>query len=67
MRLLFYFIPSDLTNSMSLLVTILVTILVTYLLLRRKTNKFKTKRDIKLLKRKKKKGDKDGPGRSAEK
>ena len=67
MRLLFYFIPSNLTYSVSLIVTILVTILVTYLLLRRKTNKFKTKRDIKLLKRKKKKGDKDGPGRSAEK
>ena len=57
-RLLFFYFPTDFTNSASLLVMILFTALVTFLLLKIKTNKFKTKRDIKLLK-KKRKGEKD--------
>lgn len=58
MRLIFFYIPSDLTNSVSLIVMIISTIVVTFLLLWRKTNRFKSKFDIKILKNKK--GDIDG-------
>jgi len=59
MRLLFYYFPSDYTNSVSLLVTILVTCLVVFLLLRKKTNKFKTKKRIKLFKKEKEKNEEE--------
>jgi hypothetical protein len=59
MRLIFFYIPTDFTNSVSLVVMILATILVVYFLLWRKTNRFKSKVDIKILK-KKKKGEVDG-------
>jgi len=64
-RIVFLYFPTSFTNSVSLLFTILITILVTFLLLRSKTNKFKTKRDIKLFK-KKSKGDKDESRRNVE-
>jgi len=51
-RLLFYYFPITYVNFISIVVTILSTIIVTYLLLRSKTNKFKTKRYIKKLKKK---------------
>ena len=44
---------SDLTNSISLLVMIISTVLVTILLLKSKTNKFKTKTNMGELKKKK--------------
>jgi hypothetical protein len=58
-RIIFFYIPTDFTRPMSILILILSTIMVTYLLIKRKTDKFKTKRDIKKSK-KKKKGEKDG-------
>lgn len=58
MRLIFFYIPADFTNSVSLLVMIISTLLVTYFLLGRKTNRFKSKADIKIFK--KKKGETDG-------
>ncbi len=57
-RVLFFYIPSDFTKPVSVLILILSTITVTYFLLKRKSNRFKTERDIKLLK-KKSKGEKD--------
>jgi hypothetical protein len=58
-RTIFYFYHIEFTRPLSILILILSTIMVTYLLLKRKTDKFKTKRDIKKSK-KKKKGEKDG-------
>jgi len=59
LRLIFYFIPTDFTNFISLLLTILLVVVITYILLNAKSDRFKTKRDIKLLK-KKAKEEKDG-------
>lgn len=59
MRLVFFYMPTDFTNSVSLLVMIISTILVAYSLLGRKTNRFKSKVGIKIFK-KKKKGEADG-------
>jgi hypothetical protein len=50
MRLLFFYFPADYGNSVSLLVTILLTGFIAFLLLKIKTNKFKTKLNIKLFK-----------------
>jgi hypothetical protein len=50
-RLVFFYIPTDFTNIVSILVMILSTVMVTYLLLKYKTNKFKTKTDMKQLKK----------------
>jgi len=47
MRTVFFFYPLDLSNSISLIAMILSTILITFLLLKYKTNKFKTKKNIK--------------------
>ncbi|UCF50188.1 MAG: hypothetical protein JSU91_01530 [Thermoplasmatales archaeon] len=58
-RVFFFYIPTDFTKPVSILILILSTITVTYFLLKRKSNKFKTKQDIKKIK-KKKKGGKDG-------
>ncbi|KYK29773.1 hypothetical protein AYK20_00120 [Thermoplasmatales archaeon SG8-52-1] len=58
-RIFFFYIPTDFTRPMSILILILSTITVTYILIKRKTDKFKTKSDIKKLK-KKRKGVKDG-------
>ena len=52
MRLLFFYFPAGFTKSASLLMTIILTGLVTFLLLKAKTNKFKTKIHIKLFKKK---------------
>jgi len=60
-RVFFFYIPTDFTKPISILVLILSTIMVTYILLKRKSNKYKTKRDMKILK-KKSKGEKDGRG-----
>jgi len=57
-RLLFFYFSTEYTFITSLLVMILSTVLVTYLLLRYRADKFKTKRDIKLSK-KKSKGETD--------
>jgi hypothetical protein len=57
-RVLFFYIPTDFTKPFSVLILILSTLTATYTLLKRKSNRFKTKRDIKLLK-KKRKGEKD--------
>lgn len=51
MRLVFFFYPVDFSNSVSLLVMILSTVLVVFLLLKYRTNKFKTKIDMKSLKK----------------
>ena len=51
MRLVFFFYPMDFSKSVSILVTILLTIIVVFLLLKYKTNKFKTKVDMKSLKK----------------
>jgi hypothetical protein len=51
MRLLFYFLPIDFSLSLSLLIMILSVVLVTYLLLKYKTNKFKTRINMKSLKK----------------
>jgi hypothetical protein len=66
-RVLFFYVPTEFTNSASLLVMIFTTIIVTYLLLVRKSDKFKTKREIKMSKKKKNKGEEDEQGRSVEK
>ena len=58
MRVIFFYYPVENSNMISLAVMIIFTILITYLLLRVKTNKFKSKLDIKLIK-KKGKGEKD--------
>ncbi len=58
-RVFFFYFPTDFTKTVSILILIISTITVTYLLLKRKSNKFKTKRDIKKLK-KNSKGEKDG-------
>ena len=58
MRVLFHYFPTDFTNSGSLAVMIACTILVTFLILKYKTNKFKTKKKMKLFK-KKNKGESD--------
>jgi hypothetical protein len=57
-RVLFFYIPIDFTNTISILILILSTIIVTYIIFKRKSNRFKTERDIKMLK-KKKRGEKD--------
>ena len=57
-RVLFFYIPTDFTKPISVLILILSTLILTYILVRRKSNRFKTRRDIKLLK-KKRKGEKD--------
>ena len=54
-RLLFFYFPIDYINTISLITMILATALVTYLLIRPKTNKFKTKLNIKKSKKKDKK------------
>ena len=51
MRMVFLFFPMEFAKSVSLLATILFTVLVTILLLKYKTNKFKTKTDMKQLKK----------------
>ena len=55
MRLIFFYIPIPYINTVSLITMILATALVTYLLIRPKTNKLKTKEDIKKPKKKEKK------------
>jgi len=60
-RVFFFYIPTDFTKPISILVLIVSTIMVTYILLKRKSNKYKTKRDMKISK-KKSKGEKDGRG-----
>jgi hypothetical protein len=57
-RLLFSYFPTAYTNSCSLLLMIIVTAVVSFLLIRRKTNKFKNEIDMKLS-NKKDKGEKD--------
>jgi hypothetical protein len=59
MRLLFLYIKTEHDLSISLLVMILLTILVTYYIKKGKTNKLKTKKRIKLFKRKNKEKDND--------
>jgi len=49
MRIIFFYFPSDLTNTVSLLIMILSTIVVTFLLLKYKTKKFNTKTGMKPL------------------
>jgi len=66
MRVLFYYFPTNYTNSASLFVMIFVTFFITLYLLKPKTNKLKSKRDIKMFK-KKKKGEDDDPGRTIKK
>lgn len=58
MRLVFFYFPIDYTNLISITVMIISTTIVTYLLLRIKTNKFKSELDIKSS-RKKRKGETD--------
>jgi hypothetical protein len=64
-RLVFLYFPTDYVNIISLFFMILFVILVTFLLLKYKTNKFKTRLNIKLRK-KKTKGEKDGRRRDVE-
>ena len=52
LRLLFFYFPMDYSNTISLLVMIFSTVIITYVLLYTKTNKFKFKFGIKLLKKK---------------
>jgi len=47
MRTVFFFFPLAFSNNISLIAMILSTILITFLLLKYKTNRFKTKKDIK--------------------
>ena len=54
LRILFFFIKIEYTNILSLLLTVGLTVLLTYILLKYKTNKFKTGTGIKLFKKKKK-------------
>jgi len=63
MRLVFYFLPADFTNSISLLVMTLSTILSVVLLLKYKTNKFKTKTSMKSLRKRKIEDETDVPRR----
>ena len=56
-RVVLLYLPTEFTNIISLTVMILSTIIVTYLLLRSKTNKFKSNLDIKT--KKKGKGESD--------
>jgi hypothetical protein len=58
MRIFFYYFPTEFTNSVSLAVMIACTLLVAYLILKYKTNKFKTKKKMKISK-KKNKGEPD--------
>ena len=58
-RIPFYLLKIKIPLSIPLILTILSTILITYVLLVKKTNKFKTKNHIKLFKKKKKKDEKD--------
>jgi hypothetical protein len=58
-RLLLFYFPIDYVNTISLITMILATALVTYLLIRPKTNKFKTKLNIKKSKKKNKKKRKE--------
>jgi hypothetical protein len=51
-RLLFFYFPIDYITTMSLIVMIVITGIVTFLLLYYKTNRFKSKLDIKLFKKK---------------
>jgi len=51
-RLVFFYFPIDYTNIVSLIVMVLSTVLITYLLLKSKTNKFKSGLGIKLFKKK---------------
>jgi len=57
-RLFFYYFPNVYSKTISLLVMIISTIFVLYILLIYKSDKFKTKREMKLLK-KKTQGDAD--------
>ncbi len=50
-RLLFHFFPIKFSNVFSLFLTIISTIFIVFLLLKYKTNKFKTKTDMKQLKK----------------
>jgi hypothetical protein len=54
MRVIFFYYPVENSNMISLAVMVISTILITLLLLRFKTNIFKSKRDIKSLKKKRK-------------
>jgi hypothetical protein len=58
-RFIFFIYQIEFARPLSIFILIVSTILVTYFLLKRKTDKFKTKSDIKKSK-KKKKGEKDG-------
>ncbi len=58
MRILFHYFPTDFINSASLAVMMACTVLATYLILKYRTNKFKTKKKMKLFK-KKNKGESD--------
>ena len=51
-RLFFFYFPIDFITTISLIVMILTTVVVTFLLLYHKTNRFKSKLDIKLFKKK---------------
>ena len=53
-RVFFFYIPTDYTRPLSILILILSTTTVTYIMIKRKTDKFKTKSDIKKLKNKRK-------------
>jgi hypothetical protein len=59
-RIVFYYFPNGDTNILSLLIMILSTISITYLLLKYKTNKFKTSVGIKWFKKKRKGGKDEG-------
>lgn len=59
-RIVFYYFPTGDTNILSLLIMILFTISLTYLLLKYKTNKFKTSIGIKWFKKKRKGGKDEG-------
>ena len=52
LRLLFFYFTIDFTTTFSLILMILSTVIITYILLYTKTNKFKFKLGIKLLKKK---------------
>jgi hypothetical protein len=52
LRLLFFYFPADFTTTISLIIMVLSTVIVTCILLYTKTNKFKFKLGIKLLKKK---------------
>jgi hypothetical protein len=58
-RIIFFYFPTDFSRPVSIFILILSTITVTYFLLKRKTDKFKSKSDIKKSKNKRK-GEKDG-------